>query len=278
MEYTINLVCTDDKSIKEVQDLLCQTFPKAVKKFSFNYLKWQYDENPLGKIVGFNAYSGEELAAHYVTMPIEMELFGSRRKGLLSLNTATHPNHRGKRLFTILAGQTYSYAAEHGYDYVIGVANANSTHGFLKNLGFYLISPLDVKIGIGSSIYCGIDKPCSRVWDEQTLRWRLRNPSARYFSSQNVVYGLRSVPGVKLCIGGNLGQDMAEIDLREPSIFRPVNLYIGLGANLDNGNYFNLPKFVKHSPFNLIFKDLKGDIPKITSEDIFFQLIDFDVA
>ena len=71
---------------------------------------------------------------------------------------------------------------------------------------------------------------------------------------------------------------MAEINLREPSVFRPVNLYIGLGAQLHRANYFDLPKFVKHSPFNLIFKDLKGDIPKITSEDIFFQLIDFDVA
>ena len=137
MEYRVQQVCVDEKSLVEIKDLLTVTFPKT-DKFTLSYLRWQYKENPLGHIVGFNAYWGSELAAHYVTMPIDMCLFGEKKRGLLSLNTATHPKHQGKRLFTILAEKTFSWAKEHGYEYVIGVANANSTHGFLKHLGFYL--------------------------------------------------------------------------------------------------------------------------------------------
>ena len=41
----------------------------------------------------------------------------------------------------------------------------------------------------------------------------------------------------------------------------------------------NVPKFIRPSPFNLIFMDLtEGKLPKVTKENIFFQLFDFDVA
>lgn len=274
MEYSINKVETGKDSLTQILNLLNLSFPKATK-FNIQYLKWQYADNPLGEIVGFNAFYKDALAAHYVTMPIEMSIYGEKRRGLLSLNTATHPEHRGKRLFSILADKTYSYAAEHGYDYVIGVANANSTHGFLKNLGFYLISPLLVRIGLSSDIYSNISKPCLRIWDENTLQWRLSNPSAQYFSSKNVIFGNRGPAGVKLI----MGHTDYTLQLPEPSPIRPVNLYIGLGADLADVHYYSLPQFIKHSPFNLIFKDLTGGtIPKISSDDILFQLIDFDVA
>ena len=110
--YRIERVKTDDRAIQEATDLLNLCFPKSTDIETFDYVKWEYAENPVGNIVGFNAYMGEELAAHYVTMPIYMIIEGKKTLGLLSLNTATHPNHRGKRLFTILAERTYEYAAE----------------------------------------------------------------------------------------------------------------------------------------------------------------------
>lgn len=274
MEYTIRQVATDENALKQILTLLNCTFPKA-SKFTLPYLKWQYTDNPLGEIVGFNAFFDDTLAAHYVAMPIEMNLFGRKRKGLLSLNTATHPNHRGKKLFSILADKTYSYAADNGFEYVIGVANANSTHGFLKNLGFYLISPLIVKVGTGRNIYDSAGKACYRIWNEDVLKWRLNNPSATYYSSKNIIYGKRGCPGIKLI----MGHIESNIQTSNPPVTRPANLYIGLGADFNHGHYYPLPKFVKHSPFNLIFKDLTGgSIPVIKPEDILFQLIDFDVA
>ena len=60
---------------------------------------------------------------------------------------------------------------------------------------------------------------------------------------------------------------------------KSFNLYVGLGLEHKSGLYFNMPKFIKHSPFNLIFKDMSdGELPTINKDNIFFQLIDYDVA
>ena len=107
--YQISQVVTDDHSLLEILKLLQLVFPKS-SKFSMKYLKWQYVENPVGIIVGFNAYYENVLAAHYAAMPIYMNIKGRKIKGLLSLNTATHPEHRGRKLFSILANETYQYA------------------------------------------------------------------------------------------------------------------------------------------------------------------------
>lgn len=273
MEYTYKKVEVDEESLNIALEILKTSFPDS-KKFSIDYLRWQYAENPIGNIVGFNAFYEDALAAHYVAMPISMTLFGKERKGLLSLNTATHPDHRGKRLFSILADKTYKYAAENGFDYVIGVANANSTHGFLKNLGFYLISPLEVKFGLGCKVYSDKKNNCYRNWSNDLLNWRLKNPSNKYSFKNNILFSPIAPVGVK----GLLGKVDFEMDLKTKNRFRPINLYVGLGANLSKGLYFKIPSFIKHSPFNLIFKDLTGNLPEIKKEDVFFQLLDFDVA
>ena len=87
-------------------------------------------------IVGADAWDGERLAAHYVTCPMEAVVEGRVAKGLLSLNTATHPDYQGRGLFTTLAQAAYAQGAAAGYEFVVGVANANSTPGFLKRLEF----------------------------------------------------------------------------------------------------------------------------------------------
>ena len=113
-DYRIKQVDTDTAALQEILHLMQSAFEGHAEKFSLEYLKWQYADNPVGTIVGFNAYKGDELAAHYVAMPIYMMIDGNKTLGLLSLNTATHPNHQGKRLFTTLADRTYQYAAENG--------------------------------------------------------------------------------------------------------------------------------------------------------------------
>lgn len=271
MDYALEPISVEKSSLEAQQDLLRLVFPKATK-FTFEYLHWQYADNPAGNVVGYNAFYGKTLAAHYATMPIKMSIDGVVRKGLLSLNTATHPEHRGKKLFVTLADKTYSTAAEQGYEFVIGVANANSTHGFLKNLGFYEIAPLDVKIGTGLGILDGFSggRVC-RVWDDATMAWRLRNPDQRYYRKENSILA-PMYPFCKALIG-HYGFGEQERFHQ----FRPVTLHIGLGADYSKGCYVNMPSFIHRSPFNLIFRDLNGGLPRIGRGDIVFNLIDFDV-
>ncbi|MBQ7691383.1 MAG: GNAT family N-acetyltransferase [Muribaculaceae bacterium] len=279
MDYDIKRMEPTEQAVKEVMRLLHLTFPNRVEKFSFDYLKWQYLLNPRGNVLAFNAYATDgQLAAHYAVIPVEMLINGQRTEGMLSLNTATHPDHRGKRLFTILAQQTYDTAKEMGRKFVIGVANANSTHGFLKNLGFYLISPLDVRVGVCDPYIHEVSREKNRIYyDEPTIQWRLQCPYFSYSVKGNTILGKMDKPLFHTAVA-KLPQGMKADQLGLKETFSLFNLYVGLGIEMRK-TYFKLPKFIKRSPFNLIFKDLTdGELPKMTKDNIFFQLLDYDVA
>ena len=262
----------DDKLLEELVILMNDSFPDC--PFGKDYYRWQYVDNPNGKVVSYNAYFDGMLVAHYAAIPIEMSFEGKIQKGLLSLNTATHSEHRGKGLFVKLAQMTYDHAKEMGYKYVIGVANANSTHGFLMKLGFYQICPLEVRFGIGNIFNYKVEKPIHVERSDTTIQWRLSNPYYKYSIKEKMIFGTIDKPFFKTVVSENKGlKNTGSIG------FRPFNLYVGLGLEKKGGLYFKMPNFIKHSPFNLIFKDMSdGELPQVTQYNIFFQLIDYDVA
>ncbi|MGF1555110.1 GNAT family N-acetyltransferase [Paucihalobacter sp.] len=278
--YDFKQVKVDNKSIQEIASLLSLVFT-STKKFTTEFIEWQYAKNPNGSIVGFNAFSGEELAAHYVTQPVVVELKGKKTRGLLSLNTATHPNHRGKQLFTKLAELTYEYARNNGYEFVYGVANDNSTHGFIKNLGFQMVSPLNTKIGFGKINHksSGIDYDFKRVWTQKDLNWRLNNPSLKYYRNKNQII----VPTGKTGLNATIyecddNQLIENIPIKNFKGLNLLKLNVGLDHSIDwkKAFYFDVPKRFKSSPLNLIFKDLSDKVVTVDSEKIKFEIIDFD--
>jgi GNAT superfamily N-acetyltransferase len=254
-------------------ELLSAVFP-TTHHFDVDFLTWQYKLNPVGPVVGFDAWAGDVLAAHYVTIPVEFAIAGRAVKGLLSLNTATRPEHQGKGLFTSLATKTYELARLQGYEFVIGVANQNSTPGFLKKLGFYLIGPLDVKIGLGRvGSRTGSAYALNPVWNDERLQWRFNNPSRRYRARKGNVFASAGTMGINavLCVNRTLPAPAASIP--------PLGLqtWIGIDSNVRyRGLFVNLPDRFRPSPLNCIFKDLSDSLPVFTKADVHFELIDFD--
>ena len=171
-------ITCDELSYLRYENLFKTCFGLS-KKFSPPSIDWLYANNPAGKAIGFNAFDGKRLVAHYVCIPSSINLNGSSVKAILSLNTATHPSYQGKGLFTKLAEMTYAAATELDYAAVYGVANANSTPGFIRKLGFQLIGPLMAKLGIGS-LNVDFSRLESiqfyRLWNEADLSWRASNP------------------------------------------------------------------------------------------------------
>ena len=276
MRYSVKEIETNEESLLEITRFLQETFPKN-KKFTFDYTKWQYAQNPLGAMVGCNVWNEGKIISHFAGQPIEMNLFGKKRRGLLCINVSTSADYRGNQLFTFAGRETIEYALNKGFDFLIAVPNANSTHGFLKYFGFYLISPLSVKVGFGKNIYPDCQFNCSKLWDKEQWLWRLDNPANQYAYDKKGVISSPISFFAKTLSKGQLLKDT--MDARIQNIgFRPLNLYIGLGADTSKGVYFNMPSFIKRSPFNLVFKDLTGEIPEIKKEDIFLQLIDMDTV
>jgi GNAT superfamily N-acetyltransferase len=273
MEYLLKQTKTDDNSLKAYAKLLSSVFTYT-NKFTYEYLKWQYKLNPNGEVLGYDAFYNNELVAHYVTIPVIYLINGVETKGLLSLNTATHPNHQGKGMFTRLAAKTYETAKENGYSFVIGVANQNSTHGFLNKLGFALITSLDVKTGTGSISYSTKNYQFKPLWNEKSLSWRLNNPSTKYFKNKNCVLAKASKLNIYAQLTTREITLIPTITTKKP----PFTLWIGLAKNIKNkGLFISLPQKLKPAPLNLIFKSLNNDISVLKKEDILFELIDFDV-
>jgi GNAT superfamily N-acetyltransferase len=276
----------DAATLARYGELFKACFPMT-DKFSPAYLEWLYLANPDGTAVGFDAWDGERLAAHYVCVPARAWVEGRDVPVLLSLNTATHPDYQGKGLFTRLAAMTYEAGAAQGFDGVYGVANANSTPGFVRKLGFQLVRPLEARIGIGGLRHRARAKAAGlsfeRHWSEAALRWRCANP-------HNPVY-VRNEGGklrFHAAASGHLLPAYAELDAdgapAAPGqgggapVLSPLRLFIGLAPDASSNywNYASIPMRLRPSPLNLIYRSFSPRVSQLDPARIAFSFLDFD--
>lgn len=279
MNFDINELDISDQGIDQISKLLSRVFNNE-KKFTFEYINWLYKENPIGEVVGFNAFVGDNLlVAHYALIPIEVILFGKKAKILLSLNTATSQDFQGNGLFTKLAKLSYGKGRDLGFEAVIGIANDDSSHGFTKSLGFNLVCQLDTRLFLGSPTkHSGVQEyDFEYFYNKANIRWRLNNPSGRYetFSSsnQNILYAA----------GKGIFRPIMSINSEIESfhhiknIIPRINLWIGLEKEINWSKMLNIsiPKYLRPRPLNFIFKDLKQE-RTLSKNKILFQAINFD--
>lgn len=281
-EYELRPITVDDADIEEMAALLRTVFPDA-RHFTSEGLAWQYRAGPDGRVVGMNAWAGGVLAAHYATVPMVARVNGTAERGLLSLNTATHPVHQGKGLFTRLAKATYELGASTGHGFVVGVANANSTHGFVNKLGFQLVSPLKAMIGLGPLPQpTPAEASFERLWSPAALAWRLAHPIHPYgwlrHGERITLYSKRSQFGARYVLGEQPWASGPPALPEESS--RPLgHVWIGLdpGMHFAGRPYFDVPMRLRPSPLNLIFKDLTGGQRRLDPGTVRFHAMDFDI-
>lgn len=278
MEYEIKqlLFDDDDVSLQKIVDLQNIVYVGS-HVFDKELFRQWYLNNPMGRVISFNAFYGDDLVAHYACIPYKMEIEGRIALGLLDMATVTHPVHRGKGLFKKLAKITYDFAKEQGFEFVLGVANANSFPGYMKYFPFTFVGQLEVKVGYGDKIQCDGEKTFKVHWDKESFNWRLKCFDNHYYQKNDSLFGRYNTMAQTYM--GNFSKDfMATTDAPKKSgVVKPV-IYVGMGAKVKS-MYMPIPEFIKHSPFNLIFLDLtEGKLPQINKDNIFFQLFDFDVA
>jgi len=278
MEYSIVRSGNTKEHLNKYSTFLSSPFLKLnyldIQRCTVQYLQWQYLENPVGQFIGYDAYYKGQIVSHFATLPVIYSINGKPTKGLLALNLVTHPEHRGKGLFLKIATKTFEDAYSSGYKFVVGVANQNSSHGLINRLGFKLIAPLDVKIGMGKiNTYKTNHCKLYPIWTPESLNWRLSNPSARYFqNSKNYIV----TPTGKPFIFSQMHFNTSHLPSlkNKNTLFK---LWIGLAENKkEKGLFITLPKKLKPVPLNFIFKDLTDKNLTFKKEDVFFELIDFD--
>ncbi len=272
----------EPRAIEQYCALFNACFP-GNDKFTPAYVTWLYVANPDGPAVGFDAWEGERLAAHYVCIPARARVNGSEVPVLLSLNTATHPDFQGKGLFTKLAELTYQAGASQGFDGVYGVANANSTPGFIRKLGFQLVRPLEARVGFGrlhAALPSSAGLAFERAWNKASLDWRCANPNnpvrhraagARWHFHAKAVQGApayaelacQPIELAPACRGG-----------AAPAL----RLFIGLvpDRSASYWNYPSIPARLRPSPLNLIYRSFSARVTTLDPALINFSFLDFD--
>lgn len=275
---------SDAVSLAHYCELMAACFPSS-SKFTPAYITWLYVDNPDGKAVGFDAWEGDRLAAHYVCIPTRARIEGREVTLLLSLNTATHPAFQGKGLFTKLAQQTYQAAAEQGFEGIYGVANANSTPGFIRKLGFQLVRPLEARIGIGG-LHGDYDTPVpvafERSWSSASLAWRCANPDNPVFhrkQSECFQFAAKALAGILIPAYTQLSATGLVLTPR-PAKFRlaPMRLFLGLVPDkaANYWNYVSIPERLRPSPLNLIYRSFNPTADLLDPTAIRFDFLDFD--
>jgi GNAT superfamily N-acetyltransferase len=274
----------DAAALAQYGALFAACFPDA-SKFTPAYLRWLYADNPDGAAAGYDAWDGERLAAHYVCVPGMVCIGGQEVRVLLSLNTATHPDYQGKGLFTKLAALTYDSAREQGYDAVYGVANANSTPGFIRKLGFQLVRPLEARLGwggVGTRPHGqGVAPSFERRRSPAALAWRCANPDNPVRMRRRGA--LWQFDAAALSVARAYGELALPADgpwqaAGHGGGWAPARLYLGLVPDSERRftGYPSIPQRLRPSPLNLIYRSLSGRVAQLDPTAIRFSFLDFD--
>ena len=256
------------------------------------FLDWQYNRNPAGKALGWNAYEGDTLVSHCAVQPLCARLFGSSVRGVMSLNAASHPGFRKKGLYFELVNKTYERAREEGFAFGVAVTNDASTPGFIRDVGFQLVGPLAVRLGVGP-----MPRPRGAIavdleheWELRSLAWRRAPPHKSYrLVADGDGYSVRGpapYAGVEVVMGeieAEVGRELAAelasaSGQAASSSLALAHLWVGLDARVRwlPSLYVNLPMRLRPSPLNLIFLDLTGQGRRLDPARVRWSALDFD--
>jgi GNAT superfamily N-acetyltransferase len=274
-----------DDDIERMRVFLRAVWPEA-DKLSTSYLQWLYRDNPSGHAIGVNAWADDVIAGHYVIVPISARVNRQSVTGALSLNTAVHEDFRGRGLFTSLAEATFELANSLGIDHVIGVANANSTPGFIRKLDFQLVRQLDARAFVGTPLRTASVLPTAweREWPQDQLRWRVSNPAFEYTTQRNGSFieidATTPFRGVRVAARfESANETAARLTDVERRRVRMPRLWIGASPTLHFSAVKSIavPRRLRKIPLNLVFRSLAEPGASLPPERVEFSALDFDL-
>jgi len=294
--------------------LLHDVFAKA--RFATpDYLKWYYAP-PEGPGVTWQTEAEVRASSTLAALPQVYHRTGARVRLALIVNLAVAPTMRGKGAFMrlgrfMIEDSPVSLDAQG----IVGVANANATHGWVDRSGFRLVMPLPVVVGVAmpgrprgvtshqatpeflagttaralfDDLDFGPDDTWTQRWSPEKLAWRLANPAARYAvhageSGLAVSIGDR-VRGVPLAVILKFAPRRGVSRMATGPLIRAAAATHRTPAYLHGGVNRRapvvgvpLPRRVLPSPLNLIYLKLGPEAPEPKAfAPSTFEFLDFD--
>ena len=279
----LELRAAEAADLAATAQLLALGFPGA-RKFSSEFLRWQYYDNPVGAPLSCNISDGAQLVGHLTGIPIEVALRGDTRLVTLIMNIAVHPAYRGRDLLKSLTAEVIAMSAARAHAGVVGVANQNSVAAFEHKLGFQNVAGLDAfvewlphRITMQGAL---ADAEFAHRWSDASLAWRMNNPVNRLHivaetADSLVVEGRSSLPLLR----ARAVIPRCGLTLTAPaySLPRPA-LVIGLAprGTLKRRLAITIPARLRPSPLRLIYFDHEDRRAQLHAERLLFNFLDFD--
>lgn len=290
--------------------LMREVFPQHPKYRRSGYLEWQYNQSPSGQVIEANRDEESNRRGHYAVVPQRWVIDGTPCVVGLSLNTAVSSRIRGQGVFGTLGRQVVAAAQGRGYTAVVGVANAESSHGMVKHLGFDLVGPLPVvvipptaprrarsyEVGTVNDMCDRLQESewsvpfqsgAQRVWDVDEFSWRMSNPANDYqilldddvaaVVHQTLFRGIRVAVITKVFLRESRGDvDVSPLASAACGVLRSaLALYAGNNPQLATGG-IPVPVKLRPSPLNLVVKCLVDEINPESVVPRIFEFLDFD--
>jgi GNAT superfamily N-acetyltransferase len=279
-----------------------------------SYLRWLYDDDPLGPAFFANADEDGQRMAHYAVVPQRYRNASTAARFVFSLHAVTRSTAQRKGYFSTLGEEIYEQARQWGALGVIGVSNDNSTPPVVKRLNFRLLGPLPVRVAFpvggdsefesrlvtpdvltGRWFSTAVDelaavpaRAWTNVWDGDFLRWRLSAPNCGPFAvhigpSVVAVSTAAEVKGVPVAVllklvarHGRSGVSGAPA-VAAACRFHGARLAVYAGFNRHvRVRGVQPPRRLQPSPLNLIYRSLSDEAPKETFALDTFEFLDMD--
>jgi predicted N-acetyltransferase YhbS len=271
-DYRFTLAELDHAELERTSALLRAVFPRA-RHLSTDYLRWKYADNPDGRAIACNAFFGAELVGHMAAVPMRARIEGKEQAALFFENGAVDPAHRRRRLQSRISAAMFDEAVRQGFAAAVGTGNKHSTRPLLTR--FEMVRALDARVGLGVPVRRAAAAAPSfqRLWSEEALRWRLANPERRYAVRNGQVLASSGTPGIAAVLLDASG--LADTEAAAPG---PLRAWIGLDPGIDwrRSRYVSLPRLLRPSPLNLVYRDLSGGGLVPDPNRFVFRAIDFD--
>lgn len=138
MDLALNMREYKEGDEQAIVNLLDIVFGAWSSKGGLNYWKWLYKDNPAGRPIIRIAEYDKKVVGHYAIFPVRMKVREGCILGSQSVDTAVHPEYRGRGIFKTLASKVYAEAGKSGIPLTYGFTDIKmpAYKGFTKKLGW----------------------------------------------------------------------------------------------------------------------------------------------
>lgn len=134
--------------VSEIVKVLKASLGEADLPLSEEIWNFKHVQNPFGKSIALLAVEEDTIIGVRAFMRWEWNLEGKNFHVYRAVDTATHPEHRGKGIFKKLTLKAVEIARENGDDFIFNTPNDQSRPGYLK-MGWQTAGK--IKVGLAPS-------------------------------------------------------------------------------------------------------------------------------